>query len=464
MNVVSLLLCSIKFAYTFADVFLLLPNVRRYSMASEAEPTALITSNDRAFACPTCTTTAATGGGGVYYSGLTGVRNAVFDASSSITFDGEFLDVDRVQADVSRVMAVLNDNIAKYKRWLTEKQEAFEHYFTEYDASEELFNKLNLIVAQIKQSQKMLTAWYMTVQDIVSDVWDGIRSYAEAKNLLLSYGLQNEQTYSIGLPINPVTLAKKNRTKSKALHKQKTKALNAETAIRQALFLLESELSAFNQGIVRNRNGRFVNLVELGESIDSLYDRDSPLVRVQQELAQMINASDVKVTLRAGLMPDINEASGRASFVQTLKPTEAPNEYELIKNLQNVADNRLYTVNTRPAIEKIIHYAETHTNTDTNRTKLAELVREIRGNVPTSVLNKLRVSMRQQDVVFENAAYIKRLLNNLHDKDRPLLARQLKDVLKETYETARGDLVRSTVGGGGGSAVPMDTEEGQNVQ
>lgn len=418
-------------------------------------PDALITSNDRAFVCPTCT---GSGGSKLYYSGLNGVRSAIFDSSSSITFDGEFLDIDRLQADVSQVMAVLNDNITKYKQWLKEKQEVFEQYFTEYDASEELFNKLNLIVAQIKKGQKTLTTWYMSVQDIVSDIWDGIRAYAEAKNLLLSYGLQDEQSYSIGLPINPVTLAKKNRTKSKSLHKQKTKALNAETAIRQALFLLESELSAFNQGVVRTRNGSFINLIELGEAIDSLYDRDSPLVRVQQELAQMINTSEINVTLRAGLMPAINEVSNRASFVQTLKPTEMPNEYDLIKNLQDIADNRLYTVNTRPAIDKIIAYAEKHIDTETNKTKLAELTREIRRTVPTAVLNKLRVSMRQQDVVFENVAYIKRLLNNLHTKDRPLLAQQLKEVLKETYQTARGDYVA------GDGAATMETDEQVNAE
>lgn len=418
-------------------------------------PVALISSNDRAFVCSTCKATAGNPSN-LYYGGLNGVSNAIFNTSSSITFDGEFLDIDRLQADVSRVMAVLNDNIAKYKHWLKEKQDMFEQYFTESDASEELFNKLNLIVAQIKQGQKMLTTWYTSVQDIVSDVWDGIRAYAGAKNLILSYGLQDEQAYSIGLPVNPVTLAKRNRTKSKSLHKQKTKALNAETAIRQALFLLESELSAFNQGIIRTRNGKFINLVDLGETIDSLYDRETPLVRVQQELAQLINRSEINIRLRAGLMPDINEMSNSASFVQTLKPTEGPTEYDLIKNLHHIADNNLYTSNTRASIDKIISYGETHINTETNKTKLAELTAEIRGNVPTTVLNKLRVTMRQEDVVFENMAHIKRLLKHLHPKDKPLLEPELNEVLKEMHSTAQRKLDRDT---GVAAGIPMETDE-----
>lgn len=400
----------------------------------DGEPDTLITSNDRAFVCSTCTVA----GSKLYYSGLNGVRSANFSPSPNITFNGEFLDIDRLQTDVSRVMAALNDNIAKYKQWLTEKQEMFEQYFTEYDASEELFNKLNLIVPQIKKVLKSLTDWYANVQDIVSDVWEYSRAYADAKNLLISYGLQYEQSYSIGLPINAVTLAKKNRTKAKLLHKQKSKALNAETAIRQALFLLESELSAFNQGIIRTPNGKLINLVELGETIGSLYDRGSPLVRVQQELAQIINTSEIKVTLHPGMMPNINEVSNRESFVQTLRPTEMPNEYVLIKKLQEIADNELYTVNTRPAIDKMIAIAEKHVNTETNKSKLAELTREIRGTVPTAVLNKLRVTMRQKDVMYDNAAYIKRLLKKLHDKDKQLLEPKLNEVLRETLQTAEG--------------------------
>lgn len=415
----------------------------------------LISSNDRAFVCTTCKA-AADGASNLYYSGLNGVRNALFNTSSSITFDGEFLDIDRLQADVSRVMTVLNDNIAKFKQWLKEKQEMFEQYFTESDASEELFNKLNLIVAQIKQGQKMLTTWYTSVQDIVSDVWDGIRAYAEAKNLILSYGLQDEQAYSIGLPVNPVTLAKRNRTKSKSLHKQKTRALNAETVIRQALFLLESELNAFNQGIIRTRNGKFINLVDLGQAIDSLYDRETPLVRVQQELAQLINSSQINVTLRAGLMPNVNEMSNSASFVQTLQPTEGPTEYDLIKNLMHIADNRLYTSNTRESIDKIISYAEAHINTETNKTKLAELTAEIRGNVPTTVLNTLRVTMRQENVVYENMARIKRLLKYIHPKDKPLVEPELNEVMKELLSTAQRRLDRET---GVAGEIPMDTDE-----
>lgn len=402
--------------------------------SGDGEPDTLITSNDRAFVCSTCTVA----GSKLYYSGLNGVRSANFNPSPNITFNGEFLDIDRLQADVSRVMAALNDNIAKYKQWLTEKQEMFEQYFTEYDASEELFNKLNLIVPQIKKVLKSLTDWYANVQDIVSDVWDNSRAYADAKNLLLSYGLQYEQSYSIGLSINPVTLAKKNRTKAKSLHKQKTKALNAETAIRQALFRLESELSAFNQGVIRTPNGKFVNLVELGETIGSLYDRGSPLVRVQQELAQIINTSEIKVTLHAGMMPNINEVSNRESFVQTLGPTEVPNEYVLIKDLQEIADNELYTVNTRPAVDKRIAFAEEHVKTETNKSKLTELTREIRGAVPTAVLNKLRVTMRQKDAVYDNAAYIKRLLKKLHPKDKQLLKPKLNELLRETLQIAEG--------------------------
>lgn len=218
----------------------------------------LIIGNYRAFVCTACMTKSHNGAGR---------QHRPVDWSSSITFEGHFLNIGQLYADVSHEMAVLNENNTRYKAWLKKKQEWFEHYFTESFASEELVNQLNLIVAQIKQGLKMLTSWYMTVQEIVSDVWDGIkayRAYESEKNMLVSYGAQNEQSYSIGLSVNPVALAKKNRTKSKVFSKQTTKALGAETAIRQALFQLESELNAFNQGIIRTRNGKFVNLVDLG--------------------------------------------------------------------------------------------------------------------------------------------------------------------------------------------------------
>lgn len=391
---------------------------------------ALVTTNDRAYVCHTCSTEKP-----VYDAG----RQRAFDWSSSVTFDGQFLDIDRLQADVSQVMAVLDDNITAYKRWLKEKQESFEQYFTEYAASEELFNQLNLIVAQIKQGQKMLTSWYMDVREIVSDIWDGIRTYATAKNMLLSHGMLYEQSYSTGLSVNPVTMAKKNRTKSKVLNKQKTKALSAETSIRQSLFQLESELNAFNQGVIRTQNGKFVNLADLGEAIDSLYNRESPLVRVQHELANMINRTKVKVKLRAGSMPDVGEASKRDTFVQRLKPTVAPNEFDIIKTLQKIADTSLYTANTKAGIDKAIAFAEKNIQTEFNKTLLDELTREIRGNSSVAVFDRLRLSMRRKADLFENVAYIKRLSKHLHAEDRRLLGTQLDELLAETMQTIGGE-------------------------
>lgn len=69
-------------------------------------PGALISSNDRAFVCSTCKA-AAGSASKLYYNGLNGVHGAIFNWSSSIMFGFEFLHIDRLQADVSRVTAVL---------------------------------------------------------------------------------------------------------------------------------------------------------------------------------------------------------------------------------------------------------------------------------------------------------------------------------------------------------------------
>lgn len=386
----------------------------------------LVTGNDRAFVCTACMTKSHNGAGR---------QHRPVDWSSSITFDGHFLNIGQLYADVSHEMAVLNENITRYKAWLKNKQERFEDYFTESFASEELFNQLNLIVAQIKQGLKMLTSWYMTVQEIVSDVWDGIRAYESAKNILVSYGAQNEQSYSIGLSVNPVVLAKKNRTKSKVFSKQTTKALGAETAIRQALFQLESELNAFNQGIIRTRNGKFVNLVDLGDAIDSLYNRESPLVRVQQEVAHMINRAEIKVTLEHDALPVIGESVERKSFASELKDAKMPTEYDIIKTLHDIANTGLYTVNTKASIDKTIDYAEKNIETESNRALLADLTREIRANRPSDVIQQLQLSMRQKEELFGNVARIKRLLKHLHHADVPILSPRLNELLKETMQT-----------------------------
>lgn len=375
-----------------------------------------------------------------------------FDWSSSITFDGDYLDIAQLYADVSHEMSVLNDSIARYKAWLKEKQERFEQYFTESSASEELFNQLNLLVAQIKQGLKMLASWYMTVQEIVSDVWDGIRAYESAKNMLVSYGTQHEQSYSIGLSVNPVTLAKRNRTKSKVFTKQTTKALNAETSIRQALFQLESELNAFNQGIIRTQNGKFINLVDLGDAIDSLYNRESPLVRVQQEVAHLINRAEIRVKLERGTLPEIGESKNRESFVAGLSQSKMPTDYEIIKTLHDIANTSLYTVNTMASIDKTIEYADRHIETESNRALLADLTQEIRANLPSAVITQLRSSTRQRDVVFANVARIKRLLRNMHRDDVPTLSPQLNEVLRETMQTVAqlgGGTVDDGAGGSG---------------
>lgn len=394
----------------------------------------MITGNDRAFVCTACKTTMNNGAGR---------QHKLHDWSSSVTFDGHFLNTSQLYEDVSHEMAVLNDNITRYKAWLKKKQERFEHYFTESFASEELFNQLNLIVAQIKQGLKMLTSWYMTVQEIVSDVWDGIRAYESAKNVLVSYGAQNEQSYSIGLSVNPVALAKKNRTKSKVFSKQTTKALSAETVIRQALFQLESELNAFNQGIVRTQNGKFVNLVDLGDAIDALYNRESPLVRVQQEVAHMINRAEIKVTLEHDALPVIGKAVERKSFAVGLEDAKMPTEFDLIKTLHDIAHNSLYTVNTKASIDKTIDYAEKNIETESNRALLADLTQEIRANRPSDVINELQMSMRQKEALFLNVARIKRLLKHLHRADVPILSPRLNELLKETMQS-----VNESVGGG----------------
>lgn len=415
--------------------------------APERPADVLITGNDRAFVCTACKTTANNG------------ARRQHDWASSITFDGHFLNTNQLYEDVSHEMAVLNDNITRYKAWLKKKQERFEHYFTESFASEELFNQLNLIVAQIKQGLKMLTSWYMSVQEIVSDVWDGIRAYESAKNVLVSYGAQNEQSYSIGLSVNPVALAKKNRTKSKVYSKQTTKALSAETVIRQALFQLESELNAFNQGIVRTQNGKFVNLVDLGDAIDALYNRESPLVRVQQEVAHMINRAEIKVTLEHDALPVIGKAVERKSFAVGLEDAKMPTEFDLMSTLHDIANNSLYTVNTKASIDKTIDYADKNIETKYNRALLAELTQEIRANSPVNVIKELQMSMRQKEDLFENVARIKRLLKHLHRADVPILSLRLNDLLTETLqsvsESVGGDETVAEVASGSGMDAPM---------
>lgn len=274
-------------------------------------------------------------------------------------------------------------------------------------------------------------------------MWDAIGAYESAKNVLVSYGAQNEQSYSIGLSVNPVALAKKNRTKSKVFSKQTTKALSAETVIRQALFQLESELNAFNQGIVRTQNGKFVNLVDLGDAIDALYNRESPLVRVQQEVAHMINRAEIKVTLEHDALPVIGKAVERKSFAVGLEDAKMPTEFDLMSTLHDIASNSLYTVNTKASIDKTIDYADKNIETELNRALLAELTREIRANSPVNVIRELQITMRQKEEWFKNVARIKRLLKHLHRADVPILSPRLNDLLKETLQS-----ISESVGGG----------------
>ena len=46
--------------------------------------------------------------------------------------------------------------------------------------------------------------------------------------------------------------------------------------------------------------------------------------------------------------------------------------------------------------------------------------------------------MRQKDAVYDNAAYIKRLLKKLHPKDKQLLKPKLNELLRETLQIAEG--------------------------
>lgn len=416
----------------------------------------LVTANDRPYECTACAGAARARGGGLEWS-----------SSAGVTFEGRFLDTDTLQTQLADVLEKLSENIGRYKDWLTAKQNAFETYFSTYDASEELFNRLNLVVGKIKQGLKMLTAWYMHVQEIVSDVSDGIGKYVNAKNALESHGgaTAADQAYSIGLPTNALAAAKRNRTAARTLHKQRTKALQADATIRQAMLRLDAELKAFNRGVIRTggKNGKFVDLKELGAAVDSLYggSNDSPLVRVQHELADMINTSQITVRLTHGETPKL---SATDAFVGSLKVTDSPTtEYEAMNALMEVADRRLYTINERRNIDKTIATAERVVTTAHNKARVAELTKTIRDNTPTAVLATIRRTMREEEHLFLNMARLKRLLKYMHREDRPVYERLFRTVLDETMETARtmfeGRVRAETDSGGGGGGKQHPSSE-----
>lgn len=415
-------------------------------MSSPPQEQFNIRSNDRQFSCEPHCNPPPDGFGGASASA------AFFSSSSSsssqmnnITFTTQYLDIDSLHKHIIEISTSLTNSINDYKQWLKDKEAEIEtrYMMNQIEATLSLFNRVNNVRSKLQQSNKILNSWQVMIQDKLWDIIENIRSYEKVKNRLDGYKnagmIESSYGGDIGLSANRNDQARRKITHTKGINRSLNKIKNIESELNNNLIEFYSEINSFNSGTIRVKN-KMLDLVSLGKDIDSLVQDESPLSRVQNDLANIINASDVQVRLTTE-----NSAETIFNAMQVRNPIDVDlrdpaslfSTDELVVHLNTIKNNKLYTPNAVVSIEKILEYA---TKAAPNDPRIKTLAIDIRNNTPDKVFRDLRRNMRDQDTIYVRLGKIESLIRNLDKNDRPTYNDGLEALLLETREVARAFL------------------------
>lgn len=410
----------------------------------------VVTSNDREFDCETtderCYSSAARSDDGRPFAG------------NVVAMDARVLDTDALRADLDRMAVTLASSVDEYKRWLESRESEFELRYLANDFTRDisLFNRLNGVVSRVRQARKRLNGWYSRMQELLANALDQLGTYSESVAVIQSYAQPDFTNFGVaggGISfLSPLAQAKRNVSKVRSVQRHLNTLALTESRLKTTVITLRTQLEMFSRGVVRH-DGKLLDLAEVGKLVSELMGGDTPLLRVQQQLADTINATRASVRVTsvppgAPFNSDIGGGSGGEGgrFSAAGGGADANEADAILERLRAIAETTLYTNSTQQNIEGIARLAHARINEhDTvRRGQLDELLSEIRSNTPIAVINRYGQQARRSDGVFLRVKQLNLLIANLQPADRELYEAQLREIYDETYEEAQRTVDHAT--------------------
>lgn len=386
-----------------------------------------IQENDRAFSC----------GFGTCEIGEPSKSYNNLDQRDLYNLDFTLFNIDSLRDNLNTVSAQVKLVYEDIIEWFRSLEAEFEMKVRsgEIDMNITLFNKLNLVIPKFALAKKVMDSWYSDYMNMVSILSDLLSEYSMAA---LKIEAMNTQNTSVGgIKESVITLAKQNLSKSKAIQRTISKILNLDGKIRAAIQDLTFKLSEIESGILRYgaaNDKKIFNLNDMANTIKSLSEGDSPLVRIQTQLSSIINNKPINFSLTTRppkLLPPVKYTP---NDISTMTPEIA------IEKLKTLRSTTLYTSVTRPNIDAVIDYIETKFKNDINVAVLARYINEIKTlNVPNVFLDSLRGKAVDKTDIFITIDTIERTMRQLSGPDI-IYKEPLESILKTAQETAKNSV------------------------
>lgn len=408
-----------------------------------------ITNNDRQFECP-----------------LASSSSSSTPLSSALSLDAKVLDVDEVRASLDSIASSLANSVGEYKSWLESREAEFELRYLANDFSRDiaLFNRLNGVVSRVRQARKRLNGWYSHMQELLANAIDQLGTYSESVAVVQGFSQPDITTINAGIAFaSPLAQAKRNVSKIRSMQKHLNTLSITESRLKTSLINLRTQMESFSRGVIRN-DGKLLDLVEVGKLVNELMGGDTPLLRVQHQLANTINLTKTNVNVSTAPFNLPSSPQQMTSFLENLERGNANEANVILERLRTMSDITLYTDNTRENIESIAKLAQTRINDQDveRRRELDSLLAKIRNNTPNRVLNRYSQQARREDGVFLRVQNLNLIIANLHPADRDLYETAFREIYRETYAEAQRSIdnqIHAADDGDSNSSTLMDYED-----
>lgn len=403
----------------------------------------VITQNDREFACDDHASSVST-------------RRGIVDGGSgdAAALNATVIDVDALRDSLYEMSASLTDAVGEYKRWLESKESDFELRFLTEDISHDIsmFNRLNGVVSRLRQARKRVQGWYSYMQELLITALDQLTTYSESVAIIRNAERPDITSGTIGGITfdSPLTQAKRNVSKIRSVQRHINTLTLAETRLKNTVATFRTQMESFSRGVVKY-DRKLIDLVELGKAVDELTGEGTPLERVQQRLAKIINTTRPEIRLREVQPDDSLRGPDPNTYVddflfsvkrddENATTTEGDSSSSsVLEKLRALSENTLYTDNTRENIESIIRIAKSRIRDDdtVRRDELERLADAIRGNTPTRVISRYRMQARKTMGIYLRLEQLNLIIKNLQPQDRELYEGTLREIYDETFREAQ---------------------------
>lgn len=303
-----------------------------------------------------------------------------------------------------------------YMTWLDnlEAEVELKRNLNEIKPTMTLFNRLDVLIPKVLRGRKNLNAWHTNFLNVSSQLQDYIRQYTNVSSQITELAQQAQLQTS--LPVNMVRVAKRNLSKSKSIERQTTKVLSLETQIRNTSRTLLFSLNDLAAGIINLPGASPFNVNTLAAAFAELNTDNTPLQRIQNNLADIINSTPINYSLNTRPIEQLNDPTTISGLLARLN-NESFDGDKIMKALAHFKDSYLYTDHTREALDAIFKYITINGSNSPQYAAMVALIEDTKKNLPSTVIEELRTRSTSNENIYVTIKRITDILDNLDPSD-----------------------------------------------